>query len=163
MKKLNLIPLFIFLIFAVSCNEDDTEDIITALNKSAGLEMSATLDGQDVTATVITGKLENNTILIGGVFGGTFPSIVISINKDAVPTTYTYPINPNDTTSARVLYAVNDSTSYILNKGLVILSVHNMEDKIVEGTFQGKLYEVSIEPDADSVEVTNGKFKSSYN
>lgn len=168
MMKLNysllLFPLL--LIFYSACEEEDAEDLVdSAIRNTTGNSIKATIDGQLFEPALITGTVDSNFVVIGGIDGisSNYPNMVISIPKDADPQTYSYPVNPLDTSNnfVGVLYNLNDSITYTLNSGSFQLSKHDKSNQTVEGSFQGYLYELSSSP--DSIQITSASLKASYN
>jgi hypothetical protein len=166
MKRLSyilFIPLFTILI--ISCSEEDAEELVnSAIQNTTGNSIKASIEGQPFEPAIVTGTLDSNFIVLGGISGvsANYPNMVISIPRDADPQTYSFPINPLDTSGniVGVLYNLNDSTSYSLNSGSFSLTKHDKNNKNVEANFQGVLYELSTNP--DSLQLTSGSLDVSY-
>ncbi|MEQ8623611.1 MAG: hypothetical protein RJQ00_02780 [Vicingaceae bacterium] len=164
MKKLNYLALTLLLGVFVACEEDDVDELLGG-NTPLGNSLEAIVGGDSYEASVVLGTLEDNRIIVSGLQGSNaYPAMTVGIPKKAPAGTYDFPVDVFDTTLIvpSILYTINDSTSYIFNSGEIVLSKNDTINKEVEGTFTGKFYEFKIAPDADSLSVSNGKFRATY-
>lgn len=116
-------------------------------------EMSATIGGESFNALATVGVLESGLILVTGT--SVEDNLVVALNDDIAEGEYNMLSG-----EAYITYAEPNSSFTVTTQGTVNVTSHDVDNKIVEGTFSGIIR--SELDSASSIEVTNGKFVSSY-
>lgn len=129
--------------------------IMTGCDKIGDIdnEMSATIGGNSFSALATLGVEESGLVLITGT--SVEDNLVVALNDDIAEGEYNMLSG-----EAYITYAEPNSSFTVTTQGIVNISSHDTKNKIVEGTFSGIIR--SELDSASSIEITNGKFKSSY-